>query len=376
MAEYCTNRSVFDAALDRVRYCFDNFDEVIVNVSGGKDSTICLELAIMVAREKGKLPVKVMWLDQECEWQMTADYVNKVMRRPEVKPYWYQFEFDFTNSLSNKNNFVRLWDKNAEKDWIRPKSDISIKENPTKEHRFHKLIEELHYAMIEPTTKRAVVLIGMRADESVNRRKAIMYCRSKNREKPWIAKNDKMIKEAYPIFDWTFEDVWVALAKYKWDYNKIYDYFYRWGVPKTRMRVSAMIHETAYWQIEYLQELEPQTYDRFCKRVHGVNTFAHSFDSNAVRITELPYMFKDWKEYRDYLLIHLVKEEYWELFRNRWKDQNSEEWHKVHCQEIVANDIDGTKNANHKSTMSLKERTSTGRPADYNEIIKRLKGKK
>lgn len=376
MAEYCTNRSVFDAALDRVRYCFDNFDEVIVNVSGGKDSTICLELAIMVAREKGKLPVKVMWLDQECEWQMTADYVNKVMRRPEVKPYWYQFEFDFTNSLSNKNNFVRLWDKNAEKDWIRPKSDISIKENPTKEHRFHKLIEELHYAMIEPTTKRAVVLIGMRADESANRRKTIMYCHSKKREKPWIAKNDKMIKEAYPIFDWTFEDVWVALAKYKWDYNKIYDYFYRWGVPKKRMRVSAMIHETAYWQIEYLQELEPQTYDRFCKRVHGVNTFAHSFDSNAVRITELPYMFKDWKEYRDYLLIHLVKEEYWELFRNRWKDQNSEEWYKVHCQEIVANDIDGTKNANHKSAMSLKERTSTGRPVDYNEIIKRLKGKK
>lgn len=54
MAEYCTNRSVFEAALDRIRYCYDNFDEVIVNVSGGKDSTICLELAIMVAREKGK----------------------------------------------------------------------------------------------------------------------------------------------------------------------------------------------------------------------------------------------------------------------------------------------------------------------------------
>lgn len=317
-----------------------------------------------------------MWLDQECEWQMTADYVGKVMRRKEVKPYWYQFEFDFTNSLSNKNNFVRLWDKNAEKDWIRPKSDISIKDNPTKENRFHKLIEALHYAMIEPTTKRAVVLIGMRADESFNRRKAIMYCHSKKREKPWISKNDKKIKEAYPIFDWTFEDVWVAIAKYKWDYNKIYDYFYRWGVPKTRMRVSAMIHETAYWQIEYLQEIEPQTYDRFCKRVHGVNTFAHSFDSDAVQIKELPYMFKDWKEYRDYLLIHLVKQEYWELFRNRWEDQSSEDWYKVHCQEIVANDIDGTKNANYKSALSIRERTKQGRPADYDDIIKDLKGRK
>ena len=367
MAEFCTGRNVFEASLERVRWCFDNFDEVIVNVSGGKDSTICLELAIMVAKEKNKLPVKVMWLDQECEWQETVDYVDEVMRRKEVKPYWFQFEFDFTNSLSNQKNFVRLWDETKKDKWVHPKSDISIKTNPTKENRFHKLISALHYPMLEPTTKNAVVLIGMRCEENINRRKAIMYCRSKNRIKPWIAKCDTKIKEAYPIYDWTFDDVWIALCKNQWKYNKVYDQFYKWGVPKSRFRVSAMIHETAYWQIEYLQEIEPKTYDRFCNRINGVDCYSHSFENKSIQIKELPYMFKDWKEYRDYLLVHLVKKEYWDLFKERWKDQNDDKWYKVHITEVLANDIDGTKNRN-----TIGQRSYDERAIEKKKILKQL----
>jgi predicted phosphoadenosine phosphosulfate sulfurtransferase len=34
--------NVYDAALERFRYLFDNFDKVVVSFSGGKDSTVCL----------------------------------------------------------------------------------------------------------------------------------------------------------------------------------------------------------------------------------------------------------------------------------------------------------------------------------------------
>ena len=54
------NKSVWDAALDRIRYIYDNEENVLVNSSGGKDSTVVTELAIMVAREKGRLPVVVI----------------------------------------------------------------------------------------------------------------------------------------------------------------------------------------------------------------------------------------------------------------------------------------------------------------------------
>lgn len=125
-----SEQNVFDAALDRIRMVYDYFDDVIVSMSGGKDSCVLFELCEIVAHERNRLPVKVFWLDQEAEWQHTVDYMNEVMHREDVKPYWFQIPFDFTNSLSPKKNFIHLWDP-AEKDkWVHPQSDISIKENP------------------------------------------------------------------------------------------------------------------------------------------------------------------------------------------------------------------------------------------------------
>ena len=56
---------VFTAARERLRHVFSNYDKVVVSYSGGKDSTCCLELAIQVARDLGKLPLDVMFFDEE-----------------------------------------------------------------------------------------------------------------------------------------------------------------------------------------------------------------------------------------------------------------------------------------------------------------------
>lgn len=81
--------TVFEEAIKRVRFVFDNCDDVIVSMSGGKDSTVVFNLALMIAREKNRLPLKVFWLDQEAEWQDTDDYMSYVMHRKDVKPYWF-----------------------------------------------------------------------------------------------------------------------------------------------------------------------------------------------------------------------------------------------------------------------------------------------
>jgi len=54
------NISVFDEALNRIRFVFDECDDVIVAFSGGKDSTVTYNLAKIVAKEMGRLPLKVM----------------------------------------------------------------------------------------------------------------------------------------------------------------------------------------------------------------------------------------------------------------------------------------------------------------------------
>lgn len=110
--------NVFDESLERIRFVFDNHEDIIVGISGGKDSTVLFNLALIVAKEKNRLPLKVFFLDQEAEWQGTVDHVNQIMRMPEVKPYWFQVPMDFPNCLSDAdvNSLARfLHDENRKK---------------------------------------------------------------------------------------------------------------------------------------------------------------------------------------------------------------------------------------------------------------------
>nr|DAK01703.1 MAG TPA: protein of unknown function (DUF3440) [Caudoviricetes sp.] len=142
------------------------------------------------------------------------------------------------------------------------------------------------------------------------------------------------------------------------------------------MRVSALIHETAWHSIEGLQECEPNIYNRYLDRVNGVNCFTQF--GKDIMPKELPHVFKDWKEYRDYLLKAFIKPEYWDLFQKRWSNQNSEEWYKVHVKEIMVNDIDGTINANARVRIRKDEKIKSGYYAkkQNDKIIKGLKNEK
>lgn len=349
--------NVFQEANERIEMLFDTHDDIIVNMSGGKDSTVVFNIALEIARKKNRLPLKVFWLDQEAEWQHTVDYVDSIMRMQEVKPFWFQIPFDFTNSLSSKTNFVRVWDEAQKDKWIHEQSDISIKENPTDKNRFHDLMEHLHEHITDG--ENCAVLSGMRISESNRRRMAICFGKAKFRGETWCQKKRKKTQVFWPIYDFSDSDIWTAIAKNHWDYNPVYDLMYRWNAPKSRMRVSALIHETSWFHINQLQEFEPKTYNRFIDRVNGTSALAHAFDTNSEVPTSLPFMFKDWKEYRDYLLVHITKPEYWDLFRKRWKKQTGEDWYKLHVKELVINDIDGTINGNHAVAQDLKHKKDT-----------------
>jgi len=359
--------NVFEEALNRIRFLYDNHEDVIVSMSGGKDSTVLFHLTLMVAAERNRLPVKVFWLDQEAEWQATVDYMRTVMHREDVEPYWFQIPFDFTNSLSPVANYIHVWGPESEADWVHPKDEISIKENPSSENRFHDLVNELPKYCT--TAENCAVLVGMRITESLNRRAAIAHGRVCYKGVTWCKKKNGPIQVFWPIYDFTNDDIWTAIARNGWAYNSIYDYQYQAGIAKQRMRVSALIHETAWHSIEFLQEFEPKTYDRFVKRISGVSTFNHAFDSDGVMVRQLPFAFASWVEYRDYLLEHITQPKYWDLFRQRWKNQNSEEWYRVHIKEILVNDIDGTINANARSKIRLAEKKDQG---VYHEIDKAL----
>ena len=117
--------NVFDACLDRLRYLFDEFDKIIVSFSGGKDSTVIFNMAMIVAKEKNKLPLTVMFLDQEAEWQAVVDYTRTVMQDPEVEPHWLQVPIRLFNATSSSKQWLHCWGEGEQ--WMREKKILQLK---------------------------------------------------------------------------------------------------------------------------------------------------------------------------------------------------------------------------------------------------------
>ena len=77
--------NVLEEARKRIEFLFDEFPNIIVGFSGGKDSIATFYLTLEEAKKRNRLPLPVLFVDQEAEWQGTIDLVNDVMRMPEVR---------------------------------------------------------------------------------------------------------------------------------------------------------------------------------------------------------------------------------------------------------------------------------------------------
>ena len=161
------DKTVFEESLDRIRFLFDEFEDIYISFSGGKDSTVVFELAKIVAREKGRLPLKVVFLDQEAEYQSTIDLVTQVMYDEEVEPYWLQVPIKLFNATSRDSDWLYCWKEGEE--WMREKDPISIKENIWGTDRFAEFFLHFMDKEAKRTGKTACYLTGVRAEESPSR---------------------------------------------------------------------------------------------------------------------------------------------------------------------------------------------------------------
>ena len=78
------DKDVYTLAVERVNRTYDLFDNVAVAFSGGKDSTAVLNVTLEVARKRQRLPLEVVFFDEECCAPETIDYVRRVAALPEV----------------------------------------------------------------------------------------------------------------------------------------------------------------------------------------------------------------------------------------------------------------------------------------------------
>jgi len=303
-------QNVFDAALDRIRWLFDEFPNIIVSISGGKDSTVVFHLALQVAREKNRLPLKVLWLDQEAEWQATVDAVRAIMEHPDVQPFWYQMPIRLFNATSTIDHWLDCWAPDKKGQWMRPKETYSIHENTYGTDRFSELFDAVIAKDQPPNTAN---IGGVRTEESPSRAVGLTH-QATYKWATWgkALSRGKGLNQYtfYPIYDWSYLDVWKAIHSNGWSYNRIYDVQHQYGVGTRDMRVSNVHHETAVGHLFRMQEIEPDTYERLTQRIGGIDT-AGKLGKTDYFVRELPFMFRDWPEYRDYLCEKLIANPVW-----------------------------------------------------------------
>ncbi|MCR3870141.1 phosphoadenosine phosphosulfate reductase family protein, partial [Pseudomonas aeruginosa] len=245
---------VHAATLSRLRLVFRNFERVCVAFSGGKDSSVTLQLALDVARELGRSPVDVLFIDLEGQYQATIDHVSEMLGRPDVRPWWVCLPLNLRNASSLEEPYWCCWEPGAEADWVRPlPKHPGVISDPGffPFYRYRMEFEEFvagfnaWLSREEPTA----FLVGIRSDESLNRYLAVKR-RSRAKQCAWTppggsaplawSARDRANPQAvsfFPIYDWRFEDLWRCVADHGYAYNRLYDQMYRAGVPFSQMRI-------------------------------------------------------------------------------------------------------------------------------------------
>lgn len=333
MVEY-KKADVLTAARERVSYVFDNFKRIVVSVSSGKDSTVLYNLALEEAKKRNR-KIEVFFLDQEAEYQSSIDMIEKMMRHPLVIPKWFQIPIQLTNATSHKDVFLNAWYEGEE--WMRPKSDISIHSiDGSYPARFYKFFDWYEQQCKEPTA----FLVGLRSKESLTRFRSVTN-NPGFEGVSWSTKTkNPEVFRFYPIYDWTFGDIWRFISENGIEYNHIYDqYFWKYGVNMSNMRVSNLIHEKSFKALTDLQEFEPETYEKLIKRLGGVHCAAlYAKDEYVYSADKLPANYKTWGEYRDYLLKTTPidrKDRFIKRFAGQPQDEAT---YRDQCKQVLIND--------------------------------------
>lgn len=349
--KYIENRNVLDAARDRIAFVFDHFENIIVSVSGGKDSTVLSHLALLEAKKRDRR-IGLFLLDEEVLYQSSVEQVEYLMSLfPEnTKRIWLQIPFFLTNAVSFAESQLRCWEPGEHKIWMRPKKADGVKAKPWSEQdeKFRSGYKWLDfYGVIENFERcytNTAFLVGLRAaGESPNRWRAMVKnpVEIGGKKVYWGTKKGENFALS-PIYDWNFHDVWRYIHDAGLKYSKIYDYQFKKGYAINEMRVSSLIHERSFKSLCDLPEFEPKTYDKLCKRIKGIS-FAQETGRNAkvFKARKLPKNFKSWITYRDFLLDTYPDQSKKDIFLKRFsKHLNNEFVARQQCRQLILGDYE------------------------------------
>lgn len=273
--------NVYEACMQRLELVFNEFDNISVSFSGGKDSGLLLNLCIQYIRQNNlKRKISVLHLDYEAQYELTAKYVSDMLASNAdiLDVYRVCVPFKVPTCTSMTQSYWRPWEESKRDIWVSqmPKGTFTTVDFPFYNERMWDYeFQERFSQWLHDRNKadRTAVLVGIRTQESLNRWRAIHSDRNYRDYKgiKWTREIYQDVYNAYPIFDWTTEDVWIANAKFHFPYNHLYDLFYQAGVGIHQMRVASPFLSEGQETLALYRVIEPHTWGKLVSRVNGVN---------------------------------------------------------------------------------------------------------
>lgn len=330
-----TGQNVYDALQERLKFIFEEFDNIFVSFSGGKDSGLLLNLTLDFQRKYyPDKKIGVFHQDFEAQYTVTTEYVERTFARlqDEVEPYWVCLPMATRTALSSYQMYWYPWDDTKEEAWVRPMPQhpyvIHLEHNPMTTYRYRMKQEDLakqfgRWYRMSHGNKKTVCLLGLRASESPQRYSGILNKKYGYKDECWISKQFKDVWAASPIYDWSNSDVWHANYAFDYDYNKLYDLYYMAGLTLDQMRVASPFNDYAKDSLNLYRVIDPDIWAKLIGRVRGANFTAIYGKSKAMgyRSLTLPEGHT-WESYTRFLLDTLpvrLRNNYVRKFRTSMK---------------------------------------------------------
>ena len=222
--------------------------------------------------------------------------------------YWCCLPITLPCTVSSYETTYITWGQNDKDRWITPmpKEDyiVNINNGPFDfyEENMHDKDFYDNFSVWYSQGKKCANLIGIRTDESLNRFRAIMNQKKQMVDnKMWTRKNLGNCYNCYPIYDWKTDDIWIGNAKFDWEYNALYDLFWKSGMTVGQMRVASPFMSESKSSLNLYRVIDPHIWRTLCARVAGANflaTYGKQISYNSFKLPE----GHTWKSFVKFLL--------------------------------------------------------------------------
>lgn len=274
------NINVLDAAKQRIKYVFDNFEKIYLSFSAGKDSTVMLHLVLEECKLRNK-KIGILFIDLEGQYKLTINHAKECFKiyKEYIDLYWVCLPIHLRNAVSNFEPFWKCWDTEKKDDWIREAPAEAI----TNLNYFPFFTDGMEFEEFAPlfgewyaNNQKCAAFIGIRTDESLNRYRTISsQSKEKYKNNNWTTKITENCYNVYPIYDWSTEDIWIYHAKYPDKrHNELYDIMYKAGLSIHQQRICQPYGDDQRRGLWLFHLIEPETWCKIVSRVNGANSGA------------------------------------------------------------------------------------------------------